>query len=51
MLGHPLYWEKAHVTLQSWYPSGCPFTKIDLRRIFVITCFSRGEEGGLGDAK
>lgn len=25
----PIVLEKAHVTLQSWHPSGCPFTKID----------------------
>lgn len=47
MLGHPLYWKKTHVTLQSWYPSGCPFTKIDLRT-FVITCFGRGRRADSG---
>ena len=45
----PIVLEKAHVTLQSWYPSGCPFTKIDLRT-FVITCFSRGGGAGMADS-
>ena len=45
----PIVLEKAHVTLQSWYPSGCPFTKIDLRT-FVITCFSWGGGAGMVDS-
>jgi len=38
----PIVLEKAHVTLQSWHPSGCPFTKID-PEVFVITCFKQKE--------
>lgn len=38
----PIVLEKAHVTLQSWHPSGCPFKKIDLE-VFVITCFKQKE--------